>query len=357
MILRRSSSVGKNLLVVSLALYAAACSNARASEEDRERSNVQRGMKKFIGGEIENWLQAGRDLAQAAPLPEGRGWDAALDKDAIAKMRKDWERARSAYERIEGAIAPMFPESDTATDARYDDFLVTLGAAGDPNAFDGTGIVGAHALERILWADIAPAEVVTFEKGLPGYRPARFPATDAEAKAFKQELANRFVSDIQKLDAEFKPLALDLAFAFRGLIDLAAEQVEKVDKAATGEEESRYAQSTMRDLRANREGCLAAYKIFQAWLLSRPGGKDVDKAVLAAFSRLEKAYAGVSGDAIPHPPKTWSSVQTTPEDLKTPFGTLFTVVKRESDDKVPGSLRASLVAVAETLGLPEVVLR
>ena len=42
---------------------------------------------------------------------------------------------------------------------------------------------------------------------------------------------------------------------------------------------------------------------------------------------------------------------------RTPFGELFATVKRESDEKVPGSLRASLGAVAETLGLPEVVTR
>ena len=80
----------------------------------------------------------------------------------------------------------------------------------------------------------------------------------------------------------------------------------------------------------------------------------MDRAVIAAFGRLDKAYSAIPGDAIPRPPKTWSSVQTTPSDLATPFGRLFTLVKRESDEKVQGSLRASLGAVAETLGLPEV---
>ena len=39
------------------------------------------------------------------------------------------------------------------------------------------------------------------------------------------------------------------------------------------------------------------------------------------------------------------------------FFELFTTVKRESDETVPGSLRAGLGAVAETLGLPQVVTR
>jgi iron uptake system component EfeO len=345
------------LLVAAFAPGVGACSQARASDDNAERASVQRRMKAFIGQDIESWLGASRDLAQAAPVSAGRGWDATLDKNAIAEMKKHWAKARWAYERIEGAIAPMFPESDTATDARYDDFLLVIGPVGDPNAFDDAGVVGAHAIERILWADSAPPEVVAFEKGLPGYRPARFPATEPEAKGFKEQLAYRFVADVQKLNAEFKPLTLDLAFAFRGLIDLAAEQVEKVDRAATGQEESRYAESTLRDLRANREGCLFAYRIFRPWLLTKPSGKDMDRAVLNAFSRLETAYAGIPGDAMPRPPRTWSSVQTTPEDLNTPFGRLFTLVKRESDDKVSGSLRASLVLVAEALGLPEVVIR
>jgi iron uptake system component EfeO len=343
--------------LLGLAIVASGCSQIKSGDDERERSTVQRQMKTLIGEEIETWLSASRDLADAAPLPLGRGWDVARDAQAISAMKEDWERARSAYERIEGAIAPMFPESDTATDARYDDFLLKLGALGDANAFDEKGVVGAHAIERVLWADSAPAEVVAFERGLPGYRPAAFPATEDEARTFKYGLANRLVEDIRKLEAEFEPLTLDLAFAFRGLVDLAAEQVEKVDRAATGEEESRYAQATMRDLRANREGCLLAYKVFQPWLLTRTRGPEIDRAVLAAFARLERGYAAVSGNAVPRPPKTWSSVQTTAGDLNTPFGRLYTLVKRESDENVAGSLRASLAEVADVLGLPPAVTR
>ena len=343
--------------LAGLLLATGACAETRGAEDERERAGVQEKMKQLIGGEITTWLSASRDLAAHAPLAADRGWNAKLDENALASMKRDWEKARWAYERIEGAIAPMFPESDVATDARYDDFLVTLGAAGDPNAFDDQGVVGVHAIERVLWADSTPAEVVAFEKGIPGYRPSRFPETALEANEFKQKLAGRLVKDVEKLQAEFGPLTLDLAFAFRGLVNLAAEQVEKVNRAATGQEESRYAQATMRDLRANREGCLLAYRLFQPWVLRRPRGEDVDRAVLAAFSRLEKAYEKIPGNAIPRPPRTWSSVQTTPADLATPFGELFTTVKRESDEKVPGSLRASLGAVAETLGLPEVVTR
>jgi iron uptake system component EfeO len=83
-------------------------------------------------------------------------------------MRAAWHRGRTAYELIEGAIAPLFPESDTATDARYDDYLAHLGADGDADAFDAPGVIGMHALERISWADQIPAEVSSFERGLSG---------------------------------------------------------------------------------------------------------------------------------------------------------------------------------------------
>ncbi|HEX6273749.1 MAG TPA: imelysin family protein, partial [Polyangiaceae bacterium] len=248
----------RSLLAAPLVVALAGCSHARGAEEERERANVQDAMKTFIGDQVASWLSATRALAEHAPVPNDRGWSATLDRAAIAAMKKDWEAARWAYERVEGAVAPMFPESDTATDARYDDFLMTLGAAGDPNAFDDRGVVGMHAVERVLWADAMPPEVAKFERGIPGYRAARFPENATDALDFKQKLAGRLVLDVEKLEREFSPLALDIAFAFRGLVDLAAEQVEKVDRAATGQEESRYAQATLRDLRANREGCLLA---------------------------------------------------------------------------------------------------
>src|SRR5687767_12720954 len=123
----KSLSVPMLLLVAVVAPAVGACSQARGGDDEVERSNVQRGMKTFIRQDIESWLGASRDLAQAAPVSAGRGWDATLDKNGIAEMKRHWAKARWAYERIEGAIAPMFPESDTATDARYDDFLLVIG--------------------------------------------------------------------------------------------------------------------------------------------------------------------------------------------------------------------------------------
>jgi iron uptake system component EfeO len=347
--------LGALSVCVTLALSPATWGCGKA-DEGAQKVRVEKEMKQWLLLKIRDFRAAAEDLQKAAPVTAGRGWDQQADAAAIVAMKDAWGRAREAYELVEGAIAPLFPESDTATDARYDDFLTTLGAAGDPRPFDAEGIVGVHAIERILWADSIPAETIEFEKGVPGYRPAAFPATEAEARAFKEELCAKLVRDVAALEEQLAPLELDIAFAFRGLIDLTSEQLEKVDRASTGREESRYAQSTLRDLRANREGCLAAYKIFQPWLLAR-GGAELDAKVLAAFERLKVSYDALPGAALPRPPRGWSTLDPKPEHAATPFGKLFQVVSRETDDAQAGSLSSSLMSVADTLGLPKAVLR
>jgi iron uptake system component EfeO len=339
-----------------IAVLGSAC--GRGPEADAEqRTRVEREMKELIVGRITTWKNASRDLYEAAPVTPGRGWDARADAEAIGRMKKAWHLGRVAYELVEGAVAPLFPESDTATDARYDDYLANLGAVGDPDAFDDAGVVGMHAIERILWADQTPREVAAFEQGVPGYRPAAFPQSETQASAFKDKLAKKLVADVEKLEPELEPLRLDVAFAFHGLVDLAAEMTEKIDRASTGQEESRYAQATLRDLRANRQGCWEAYQLFRPWLRPRTGGEELDQSILAAFTRLERAFDAVKGDGIPRPPAGWSALAPKPEDMSTPFGSLYKAVRTESDEKVMGSLRHGLTAVAERLGLPKVLVR
>jgi iron uptake system component EfeO len=339
---------------VKRAVFACLVVAACGSGSGDRRTEVAHGTKRVLQAQIDAWMTAVTDLQAAAPTPAGRGWDPAADATAIAAMKEAWGRARVAYERIEGAIAPLFPDSDVATDARYDDFLTMLAPNGDPDPFDDKGVTGMHGIERVLYADKVPEAVVHFEANIPGYRPAAFPKTEADARSFKDKLAARLVRDVRDLRDQFRPLDPDIAFAFRGVIDLVKEQVEKVDKTASGEEESRYAQMTLRDLRSNREGNQAVYEVFRPWVLDQPDGAAHDQRVTAAFNRLETAYAAPGGDAMPPPPPTWSSIQPTAEDLATPFGRLFHAVKDESDETVAGSLHAELLAIATLLGLPEV---
>lgn len=339
--------------VVLTALATAGCGK---SDEDVQRVRVEREMKGWIAQQLAELRSAAEELQRAAPTTAGRGWSVRDDAKSIASMKAAWGRARYAYELVEGAVAPLFPESDVATDARYDDFLMVLGATGDATPFDDSGVVGMHAVERVLWADAVPKETVAFETGIPGYKAAAFPGNQTEASEFREKLASKLVTDIRRLQEQLIPIDLDIAFAFRGLIDLTNEQLEKVDRAATGREESRYAQTTMQDLRANREGCLAAYRIFRPWLLAR-GRSDLDAQVLAGFDRLKQSYDTVPGAAIPRPPALWSSLEPRPEHLETPFGKLFKVVSHETDDKQPGSLSHSLMSVADALALPKAMLR
>ena len=100
-------------------------------------------------------------------------------------------------------------------------------------------------------------------------------------------------------------------------MSLVEEQREKVLKASTNEEESRYSQRTMTDLRDNLVGTKAAYAIFQPWITAKAGGADLDRGILAGFASLDAAYAAVSGEAIPEPPATWSAENPTAADLQT----------------------------------------
>jgi iron uptake system component EfeO len=253
-------------------------------------------------------------------------------------MKAAWKKARTAYERIEGAIAPIFPDTDAAIDERYDGFMEKLGAAGDPNLFDAQGVRGMHGIERILFHDTTPANVKQAEAAIPGYRPAAYPATAAEADDFKTKLCEQLVADVTALEAQWRDVGLDLPGAFQGLVDLMSEQREKVNNASAGFEESRYAQVTMADLRNNFAGTTAAWELFHEWLDTKSGGAALHQRLDAGFAELQAAYDAVPGEAIPAPPATWSAELPSAADLETDFGRLYTKVRQATDASIEGSI-------------------
>lgn len=294
------------------------------------------------------------DLQRAAPTPKDRGWDPALDAAAIASMRDAWIRARTAYEHVEGALAPLFPDLDNSIDARYDDFMTQLEAeGGDADLFDDHGVTGMHAVERILFADVTPPRIVTFEASLPGYRPAAMPASADEADRFQAKLCERLIADIDDMAAQWTPAAIHVAVAYQGLVLLVQEQREKVQKASSSEEESRYSQRTMADLRGNLAGARSVYAMFRPWILAKPGGAEADAGIRAGFDALQAAYDAVPGDAIPEPPATWSAEQPSAADLDSPFGRLYSTVNAAVDPAAPGSMVARMNAAADLLGLAD----
>jgi iron uptake system component EfeO len=334
-----------NRRLLSLLLLSAASCGPSVPPQDQALLDV----KSYIQTNLDALHAAVVDLQKDAPAPDADGWNPSSDAAAVEKMRADWRRARTAYEHVEGAIAILFPELDISTDQRYDGFIAT---GPDDDLFDDQGVTGIHAAERILWADSIPQRVVDFEKGLPYYQPAAFPANANQAREFKEQLLVRLVADVQEMKAEFTPLALDTASAYRGVIGSMGEQVEKANKAASGEEESRYAQYTLADMRANVEAGISIYAAFKPWLLEQKGGKDLDAKIAAGFKRIQAHYAALPGDALPEVPATWSSAHPSEQDLATPFGQLYQGLTAEAEPEQDGSLVHSMNTAADLLGIP-----
>jgi iron uptake system component EfeO len=334
---------------VSLLLILSACS-AKEKTDAEFAAEVVNNMHQFLLGAVQELHNAAGDLQAAAPSTPGRGWNDS-DQEAIASMKKAWIRTRMAWEQAEGTLSPLFSKLDESLDGRYEEFL---SVQGDDNLFDGEGVTGMHAIERIVYAPEIPATVTTKEMALTGYQPAAWPATEAEAADFKTKLCEKLVADSQSLVDQWQPRAIDLPGVFAGLTSLMNDQQEKVKLAANHEEESRYSERTMGDLRANLTGTRAVYGLFVPWLLAKPFGDAMDLKVQQAFNRLDETYAGVPGDSIPAPPPTWSSTMPTSEDQQSPFGQLYSSVVLEVDASHADSAAATMQRVANALGLPPV---
>ena len=309
---------------------------------------VVSGMHDSIGTELQNLIDAATALQAAAPT---HTWDATADADAINAMKTAWRNTRVAYEHVEGATAPIFPDLDVSMDERYDGFLTELNGKPDTDLFDDQGVTGMHAIERILYAPGIRQEVIDFESKLDGYEPAQFPQTDAEAVEFKTKLCQKLIDDAQSLHGQWQPAAIDVSLAFQGLVGLMNEQKEKVNLAATGEEESRYANVTLFDLRNNLDGTQNAYALFQSWITSKLDGTTVDSKIEGKFADLKALYDSNQGDDLPPVPADWSNDNPTTANLATPFGMLWGTVHADVDPATDGSVVFEMNAAATSVGL------
>lgn len=322
--------------------------------DDQYRTQAVTGMHDTLLKDIGDLLTAANAIEAAAP-PDLAGWS---DAAQITNMKNAWVQARAAYEHSEGAIAPLFPDIDVSIDARYDDFLASLGPTGDQNLFDDQGVTGMHAIERIVYAPDTPQSVKDFEATLPGNVPASFPTTEQQASDFKNKLCPKLIADVTELQTQWTPANINVAIAYQGLVSLMNEQREKVNKAASSEEESRYSQRTMVDLRDNLDGTKAVYAVFQPWILSKTStdktkdGPTIDGKIQAGFTKLGNAYAQIQGDAFPPVPATWSSENPSASDLQTPFGQLYSNVQAAVDPTTDGSVVFEMNAAATMLGFP-----
>jgi iron uptake system component EfeO len=326
-----------------LVMALAACVQKSDAEFRRE---VAASMHSSITQDLANIVQAARDLQTAAPT---RAWSAQTDAAAIMRMQEAWMRMRMAWEHVEGAVAPMFAGLNQTMDARYEDYLADIGRRGDQYLFDDEGVIGMHAIERILFATNIRSEVVRFESQLSGYVPASYPSTDNEAIAFKTQLVQRLIDDANELASSWRPEDVDIEAAYHGLIDLMSEQQEKVSLAATGEEESRYSNVTLFDLRNNLTGTNQVYGLFREWIRAK-SAESSDDNIQTKFTSLKRAYSSPDSDSLPQAPDGWSSENPTPDALRTPFGSLWLQIHEVVDPNRPESVVSEMNRISALLG-------
>jgi iron uptake system component EfeO len=346
---RSKRRCGPSALVITASAALAALVACTDKTDAEYRADVTASIHDSIADDLDGMIVAALNLQAAAP---SRAWSATRDADAIHDMQEAWKRMRRSWEHVEGAIAALFSDADDTLDGRYE---AMLGDTGDQNLFDATGVIGMHGVERILYSTTIKPEVVAFERDLNGYTAAAYPATDDEAISFKTVLVQRLVKDATDLRKQWQPGAINIGAAYQGLVGLMNEQKKKVNLAATGEEESRYANITMFDLRSNLEGTQKAYSLFREWIHSKAAGPNSDSTLRDKFIALEALYKANSSDAIPAAPMDWEPEKPTDANLATPFGTLWKNVHESVDPHRGGSVVYEMNQIATLLGLPAFV--
>jgi iron uptake system component EfeO len=347
----------KRLLFAPIALAALAigCSSSSDGKPETDAQfteSIKQDMHDSLQANLQKLVQGTTALQAAAP---DHPWDSS--DPAVAAMQTAWIEARQAYEQIEGATAPIFPNIDLSIDGRVEDFGPSPGA-GTLNAqcdmFDGSCMTGLHAVERILYVNTTPASVTAYETGLGYVPPQSYPMTQQQADDFKNKLCAKAVSDANDLLSGWTPTVIDIGSAFQGLTSLMNEQAEKVTKAGLFQEESRYSQHTMDDLRQNLTGTTNIYQIFAPWIRTKTGGTDVDDKIQAGFTGLQNLYNSgpYMGLALPTPPDDWSDTNPSATDLMTPFGQLFSAVRSQTDPTVTGSIAYEMNVGATLCDLP-----
>ena len=320
-----------------------ACDNA---DDNDFETQATLDVKALVDAQLKTLVQASEEIQAAAPEADEDGWNDQDDAEAYKKMVAAWKKARTAYENVEGPIAVLFEGLDVSTDARYDAFIEENGP--DEDLFDDENVTGMHAIERILFSSSTPDYVVKFEKALPGYKAAAFPKTRQEADAFKNKLCKRLVTDTKKMKEDYSDIALQVTTAFQGIVGSVQEQSEKTNLAATGEDESRYAQNTMADMRANLNGAREVYKAFKPWIEDTKGdAAGIEKG----FKRLEDAYKGIQGDALPKAPDGFNPDEPSDEHLASPYGKLYTLLSEETDLENKDSLVTIINSAAIGMGI------
>src|SRR6185369_13830542 len=127
------------------------------------------------------------------------------------------------------------------------------------------------------------------------------------------------------------------------------EQIEKIIRVAQGDDESRYSQNTLADMRANLAGGRTNYGAFRDWLRTRPNGIALDTGIIAGFARVQALYDNNATDTLPPVPAGFDPAAPTPEQLDTPYGRIFAGLRVESDPMLTDSLVGQMSAAADAM--------
>ncbi len=338
-------------LVLAFAFVFAGSGCGSSNKTDAQfQSEIVAAMHQLLLVDAQGLNKAALDLQAAAP---DNGWGNPAnpsDRAALAPMMEAWQRTRYYWERAESTFAEAFPSIDDAIDSRYEDLLKANGDQ-DADLLDGTGVTGMHAIERILYAP-GPPDVAASEASLSGYQTAAWPADAQQAAAFKNGLCQKLVDDSKSLLDQMHTKPLDLPMVFTGLTGLMSAQAEKVGLAVLHQEESRYSQKTLVDLRFNLAGTKEIFALFVPWLATKTYGGSLTMTASSALDGLDLTYSSVTGDSIPPPPSTWSSLSPTLDDQQSPFGKLFEAVVQDVDPNRSDSAVDAMNHVALALDLP-----
>jgi iron uptake system component EfeO len=337
--------------VVVVVLGCVACgsnddSSSSLPTDDAYAAAVRDDMRQLTFEDIHTLSQSADDLCAQVPLhPNDSGWDATEDAAALDGMRVSWRWTRSSFEHIQAVIAPQFPDTLAQLDARYEDFSESV-----YHPFFASGFEGLHAIERVLWADRIPSQVVEFESTLPNYIAAAWPTTSAEANAFKLGLCGELNDDVGLLESQLVLTTLRVDAIFLELVSSMNVPKDQVTKFTLGADASRYSSRTLADLRDMLAGVRKIYAPYRAWIRGKPNGEKIDARILAGFEALSAAYQKIPGDTLPQAPKGWSNENPSAEDLATPFGELYRAADAAADANDDESLVNQLKRAAHLLG-------
>ena len=348
----------RTLLLLPLVLASIACPAAPPGDDDPKGEDDDDGAaaaaaaaKVFIGGELSLVGNSVAALQSFAVDADANGWNVDNNRASVFTMRQQWKNARLGYESVDAVVGLLFPELDVALDRRYEE---AIAIAADDNVFDDVGFTGLHAVGRVLFVDeLAPA-VLTFEQSAGDaftpsrYSPAAFPADLAESGDFKTKLTQRLLDDSAALTASVEAADVGVDDVMASIAAAVQEQRATVAVSVEGADESRYAQNTMIDLRAQLQGGIGLFDVLDPVFVAKDEGA-VSEDIHAGFARLQAAFDAVTGDALPPVPATWDATAPSAEDRATAFGALFVVVDAEADAANPASLAAALTRGALVL--------